>query len=59
LAHALHGAIGMTEEYALGLYTRRANEWRMDHGTEGHWHAAIGAQVLGDPRSVADVVIGL
>ena len=58
-AHALHGAIGMTEEYALGLYTRRANEWRMDHGTEGHWHAVIGAQVLGDPRSVADVVIGL
>jgi alkylation response protein AidB-like acyl-CoA dehydrogenase len=58
-AHALHGAIGMTEEYALGVYTRRLQEWRMDHGTEGHWHAAIGAQVLGDPRSVADVVTGL
>jgi len=58
-AHALHGAIGMTDEYALGLYTRRIQEWRMDHGNEGHWHAAIGARVLADPRSVADVVIGL
>ena len=58
-AHALHGAIGMTDEYALGLYTRRIQEWRMDHGNEGHWHAAIGAHVLADPRSVADVVIGL
>ena len=58
-AHALHGAIGMTDEYALGVHTRRLHEWRMDHGNESHWHAAIGAQVLGDPRSVADVVIGL
>lgn len=58
-AHALHGAIGMTDEYALGLYTRRLQEWRMDHGNESHWHAAIGSHVLADSRSVADIVIGL
>jgi len=58
-AHALHGAIGMTDEYALGVYTRRVQEWRMDHGNEGHWNAAIGARVLADGRSVAEVVIGL
>lgn len=58
-AHAVHGAIGMTDEYALGLYTRRLREWRMDHGSESHWHAAIGSHVLADSRSVAEVVIGL
>lgn len=58
-AHAVHGAIGMTDEYALGLYTRRLQEWRMDHGSESHWHAAIGSHVLADSRSVAEVVIGL
>jgi acyl-CoA dehydrogenase len=27
-AHALHGAIGVTEEYDLQLFTRRLHEWR-------------------------------
>ena len=36
-AHALHGAIGITEEYDLQLYTRRLHEWRMADGSETSW----------------------
>ena len=41
-AHAVHGAIGVTEEYDLQLFTRRLHEWRIDHGSEAHWHRALG-----------------
>ena len=45
-AHALHGAIGVTEEYDLQLLTRRLHEWRLAHGGESHWHRIVGEQVL-------------
>ncbi|MGE8612687.1 MAG: acyl-CoA dehydrogenase family protein [Achromobacter veterisilvae] len=43
IAHAVHGAIGVTEEYDLQLYTRRLREWRLAGGSETHWHERIGA----------------
>lgn len=42
MAHAVHGAIGVTEEYDLQLYTRRMHEWRVAHGSEAHWHRVMG-----------------
>lgn len=42
IAHAVHGAIGVTEEYDLQLATRRLHEWRMAHGSETHWHRELG-----------------
>lgn len=33
-AHQAHGAIGMTREYPLHLYTRRLHAWRQELGTE-------------------------
>nr|WP_313657372.1 acyl-CoA dehydrogenase family protein [Achromobacter ruhlandii] len=48
IAHAVHGAIGITEEYDLQLYTRRLREWRLAAGSEAHWHARIGAHALAD-----------
>lgn len=48
IAHAVHGAIGVTEEYDLQLYTRRLREWRLAGGSESHWHERIGAQALAD-----------
>lgn len=48
IAHAVHGAIGITEEYDLQLYTRRLREWRLAAGSESHWHARIGAHALAD-----------
>lgn len=42
IAHAVHGAIGVTEEYDLQLYTRRLHEWRLAHGSETYWHRVLG-----------------
>lgn len=56
IAHALHGAIGITEEYDLQLLTRRLHEWRMAHGSEAHWNAWIGNKVLASDTTIADFV---
>jgi acyl-CoA dehydrogenase len=45
-AHALHGAIGVTAEYDLQLYTRRLHEWRMTDGSEAFWNRMVGNAVL-------------
>lgn len=46
IAHAVHGAMGFTEEYDLQLYTRRLHEWRMAFGAETFWSARLGAAML-------------
>ncbi|WP_322012414.1 acyl-CoA dehydrogenase family protein [Paraburkholderia sp. J12] len=46
VAHAVHGAIGVTEEYDLQLNTRRLHAWRIAHGSEAHWHEVIGQALL-------------
>jgi len=52
-AHAVHGAIGISAEHDLHLYTRRLLGWRMEHGSEGWWEARLGAERLAaDARSV-------
>ena len=45
IAHAIHGAIGISEEYDLQLLTRRLHALRLAHGSEGWW-----AKVLGTAR---------
>ncbi|TDV72640.1 acyl-CoA dehydrogenase family protein [Pseudomonas sp. LP_7_YM] len=45
IAHAVHGAIGFTQEYALQLYTRRLWAWRGEFGSTTHWSQMIGKQV--------------
>lgn len=52
IAHAVHGAIGVTEEYDLQLLTRRLHAWRMAHGSEDHWHRLIGERVLAEAAAV-------
>jgi acyl-CoA dehydrogenase len=57
IAHAVHGAIGVTEEYDLQLFTRRLHEWRVAHGSEDYWHRVVGRSVLASAcASVADFV---
>lgn len=46
IAHAAHGAIGVTEEFDLQRYTRRLREWRLAAGSESHWHERIGSDAL-------------
>jgi acyl-CoA dehydrogenase len=46
IAHAVHGAIGVSEEYDLQLYTRRLHEWRLADGSESYWASKLGAARL-------------
>ncbi len=46
IAHAVHAAMGITEEYDLQLYTRRLIEWRTDYGSAGYWNRRVGDSVL-------------
>jgi alkylation response protein AidB-like acyl-CoA dehydrogenase len=55
-AHALHGAIGVTEEYDLQLFTRRLHEWRIAHGSESYWNRVVGEQVLATECTLAEFV---
>lgn len=47
IAHAVHGAIGVSEEYDLQLYSRRLIEMRFVAGSESFWAEQIGRQRLG------------
>ncbi|WDF74352.1 acyl-CoA dehydrogenase family protein [Novosphingobium sp. KACC 22771] len=53
-AHAIHGAIGISEEYDLQLLSRRLHSWRLADGAEGLWAQKLGAARLNDPRSSID-----
>lgn len=44
ISHALHGAIGFSEEYDLQLLTRRLAEERLADGSESYWAERIGRQ---------------
>jgi acyl-CoA dehydrogenase len=53
-AHAIHGAIGISEEYDLQLLTRRLHEWRMADGSEGYWNQMLGAERIGSGSTSVD-----
>lgn len=57
-AHAVHGAIGISEEYDLQLYTRRLHEWRLADGSESYWNRLLGAARLADDCGSVDYVRG-
>ncbi len=46
VSHAVHGAIGVTEEFDLQLHTRRLHEWRGQYGSETYWHRRLGNALL-------------
>lgn len=49
IAHAVHGAIGITQEYALQLHTRRLQAWRVAEGSESAWNERVGRALLAQP----------
>ncbi len=55
-AHAVHGAIGISEEHDLQLFTRRLHEWRLDGGSESYWNRLLGAVRLDAATGSADFV---
>jgi len=46
IAHAVHGAIGITAEYDLQLWTRRLQRGRRCFGADGYWAARLGEHCL-------------
>lgn len=52
-AHALFGAIGVTEELDLQLFTRRLHEWRVSDGSETYWNGIVGQALLALPDVTA------
>lgn len=56
LAHQIHGAIGVTEEYQLQALTTRLWCWRDDFGNEAEWSAALTALTLSDSASLWDTL---
>jgi acyl-CoA dehydrogenase len=57
IAHAVHGAISMSEEYDLHLFTRRLHEWRLADGSESYWAAVLGRErIAGGPCLSIDFV---
>lgn len=43
IAHQVHGAIGVTDEYALHHATLRLWAWREEYGNEAEWAATLGS----------------
>jgi acyl-CoA dehydrogenase len=44
-AHAVHGAIGFTDEHSLHLKTRRLWAWRAEYGSQNFWSQKFGQSV--------------
>ena len=59
IAHAVHGAIGVTQEFHLQLLTRRLHAWRLEAGGEDYWHRKLGAALLSQESTTLDFIRGI
>ncbi|KJK23461.1 acetyl-CoA acetyltransferase [Burkholderiaceae bacterium 16] len=57
IAHAVHGAIGITEELALGLFTRRLHEWRSVAGSETYCATLLGEAVFAQDAASGHAIL--
>lgn len=56
VAHAVHGAIGVTYEFDLHVYTRRLQEWARAGGGSQYWAGVLGQQVLDSNQTSVDFI---
>lgn len=56
IAHAVHGAIGVTEEYELQRYTRRLHAWRVADGSDRYWAREIGRAACESDTTAVDTL---
>lgn len=54
LAHAVFGAIGITEEHVLGVFTTRLHEWRAAPGTGRSCAERLGRALLASEHSFTE-----
>lgn len=59
IAHAVHGAIGFTADYALHRLTRRLWQWRSEDGGAAAWHAVVGDLAAAHAARASDPTTGL
>jgi len=60
VAHAVHGAIGVTAEYDLQLFTRRLKQWAAEFGSARYWAGRLGASLVAAGTTTAwDRVVSL
>lgn len=57
IAHAVHGAIGFTEEHVLQQFTRRLHEWRLGYGAESWWAKQLASLVLDGSGKAIDTIL--
>ncbi len=55
-AHAVHGAIGISQDHDLHLFTRQLHTWRLADGSEGYWNGVLGELRLGSALGSVDFV---
>jgi acyl-CoA dehydrogenase len=58
-AHQVHGAIGVTMEYALQRFTRRLWEWSAADGTSARWASRLGAQAVCGDLAAWQLITGI
>lgn len=58
IAHAVHGAIGITKEYPLHFYTQIIRQNRSQGGSEMYWAEQLGAAVLQSDKTVLEILSG-
>ena len=58
IAHAVHGAIGITKEYPLHFYTQIIRQNRSRGGSEMYWAEQLGAAVLQSDKTVLEILSG-
>jgi alkylation response protein AidB-like acyl-CoA dehydrogenase len=56
VAHAVHGAIGITEEFDLQLLTRQLHEGRVQFGGERYWNQRLGEAALAESTTPLEFV---
>ncbi|NNM78070.1 acyl-CoA dehydrogenase [Sphingomonas sp. ID1715] len=56
-AHAVHGAIGISSEHELNIYTKRIQTWRLAGGTETYWAVIMGRDMIADPRPTLPLML--
>ena len=55
-AHAVHGAIGISRDHDLHLFTRRLHAWRLADGSEAYWNAILGSLRLASDDGSVDFI---
>jgi acyl-CoA dehydrogenase len=54
IAHAVHGAIGVSQEHVLHHFTGSLQRWRLDYGSPSYWADRLGASCLSDDKTPLD-----